>query len=175
MACTFSVMAPPDPDPAAAARAARGLAGSLTEELTARLGRLTGQIPEARLRQAMRTPLRRPVLDAVFWGLPRALSGTRADEVTSLIRCHVTGRPDGSYDAYWLEHVDGEWCSGRGAPRREPELTITVDAAELLRLATGRSSPLAAYLAGNLRASGNPMLAARLTMLFRDESMRATV
>jgi SCP-2 sterol transfer family len=48
----------------------------------------------------------------------------------------------------------------------DPELTITVDGAELLLLATRRSSPLQAYLSGNLRASGNPMLAARLTMLF---------
>lgn len=146
---------------------ARRLGGALQDELAGRLGRLVGDIPEPRLRQAMRTPLRRPVLDAVFWGLPRVLGATRAHEVTSLIRCHVTGRTDGAFDAYWLQHSDGRWSSGRGAPATEPELTITIDAAELLLLATRRSSPLQAYLAGNLRASGNPMLAARLTMLFR--------
>lgn len=140
--------------------------GLLQDEVASRLGGLLGEVPEPRLRQAMRTPLRRPVLETVFWGLPRVMDSTRAGEVTSLIRCHVTGRPDGNFDAFWLEHVDGRWTSGRGAPRVEPELTITVDGAELLLLATRRSSPLQAYLAGNLRASGNPILAARLTMLF---------
>jgi hypothetical protein len=107
------------------------------------------------------------VLDAVVWGLPHVLSNTRAGEVTSLICCSVTGRPDGGFDAYWLEFSGGCWSSQRGAPSVAPELTITVDAAELVLLACRRSNPLQAYLAGNLRASGNPMLAARLTMLFR--------
>jgi hypothetical protein len=156
----------PEPDPSSPGGEIRRLAGLLGDELTVRLGRLVGEVPEPRLRQAMRTPLRRPVLETVFWGLPRALDSTRASEVTTLIRCHVTGRGDGNFDAYWLEFVDGRWRSGRGAPPVEPELTITVDGAELLLLATGRSSPLQAYLSGNLRARGNPMLAARLTMLF---------
>ena len=160
----------PEPDPSLPARELRRLTGLLTDELTSRLGWLVGEIPEPRLRQAMRTPLRRPVLEAVFWGLPRAMDATRASEVTSLIRCHVTGRSDGNFDAYWLQFVDGRWCSGRGAPAVEPQLTITIDAAELLLLATGRSNPLQAYLAGNLRARGNPMLAARLSMLFGGRS-----
>ena len=159
-------MSTPEPDPSLPARELRRLAGLLHNEVTARLGRLVGDIPEPRLRRAMRTPLRRPVLEAIFWGLPRAMDSTRASEVTSLIRCHVTGRTDGNFDVYWLEFAQGRWSSGRGTPSVEPELTVTVDAAELLLLASGRSTPLQAYLAGNLRASGNPMLAARLTMLF---------
>jgi hypothetical protein len=162
-------MLTPDLDPSRPAREARRLGGQLQDELTARLGRLVGDVPEQRLRQLMRTPLRRPVLDTVFWGLPRVLAETRASDVTSRIRCHVTGRPDGNFDTYYLESTDGRWSSGRSTPAVEPELTITVDAAELLLLATGRSNPLQAYLAGNLRASGNPMLAARLTMLLRSQ------
>jgi hypothetical protein len=157
----------PDLDPSQPAREVRRLTGQLQDELTARLGRLVGEVSESRLRQVMRTPLRRPVLETVFWGLPRVLAGTRAGEVTTLIRCHVTGRPDGGFDTYWLQFTEGRWTSGRGAPGPEPELTITVDGAELLLLATGRSNFLQAYLGGNLRASGNPMLAARLSMLFR--------
>jgi SCP-2 sterol transfer family len=160
-------MLTPDLDPSPPAREARRLAGQLQDELTMRLGRVVGEVPEPRLRQVMRTPLRRPVLETVFWGLPRVLGNTRASEVTTLIRCHITGRSDGNFDAYWLEFSQGRWTSRRGGAAVEPELTITVDAAELLLLASGRSNLLQAYLAGNLRASGNPMLAARLTMLFR--------
>src|SRR5947209_4775043 len=76
----------------------------LASELTGALGRAVGAVPEARLRQLMSTPARRLVLDAVFWGLPRALNDTRAAELTTAVRCHVTGRPDGAYDVYWLHH-----------------------------------------------------------------------
>ena len=115
----------------------------------------------------MRTPLRRVVLDALFWGLPNALNGTRVGEVTTSVRCHVTGRPDGNFDIYWLEFSEGRWQTGRGGNDSPPELTITVDGAELLELALKRSNLMQAYLSGKLRASGNPVIAARLTMLLR--------
>ncbi len=136
-------------------------------ELDPALARLLGSIPEHRLEQLMRTPLRRVVLDGVFWGIPRWLNDTRAGEVITAIRCHITGRPDGTFDMFWLEFRDGTWQSGRGTLESEPELTITVDGAQLLELALRRSTPLQAYLSGRLRASGNPLLAARLTTLLR--------
>lgn len=139
----------------------------LTTEITGALRRAVGSIPESRLRQLMATPARRVVLDGVFWGLPRALSDTRAGEVVTAVRCHVTGRPDGAFDVYWLQYENGSWQAGRGPGNREPELTITVDSAELLHLGSGRSTLLQAYLSGRLRASGNPLIAARLTALLR--------
>jgi hypothetical protein len=136
-------------------------------ELDPALARLLATIPEHRLQQLMRTPLRRVVLDGLFWGLPRVLDDTRAGQVTTAVRCHVTGRPDGTFDIYWLEFEDGRWRTGRGANGTEPELTITVDGAQLLELALRRSSPLQAYLSGRLRASGDPRVAARLAALLR--------
>ncbi len=136
-------------------------------ELDPAVMRLLTSVPEERVEQLMRTPLRRIVLDGVFWGLPRWLNDTRAGEVASTIRCHVTGRPDGTFDMYWLEFGDGAWRSGRGTLEVEPELTITVDGAQLLELALRRSTPVQAFLSGRLRASGDPLLAARLTNLFR--------
>jgi alkyl sulfatase BDS1-like metallo-beta-lactamase superfamily hydrolase len=139
----------------------------LQSELSGGLARVLKAMPDRPVRELMRTPLRRPVLETVFWALPRALNGTRAHEVTSAVRCHITGRPDGGIEIYLLEYVDGRWSARQGSKGSDPELTITVDGGELLRLACRSSSPLEAYLAGKLRASGNPMLAARLTMLLR--------
>ncbi|HLJ02546.1 MAG TPA: SCP2 sterol-binding domain-containing protein [Solirubrobacteraceae bacterium] len=139
----------------------------LQSELTGGLARMLASMPDRPVRELMRTPLRRPVLETVFWALPRALNGTRAHEVTTAVRCHVTGRPDGGIEIYLLEYADGRWSARQGSKGAEPELTITVDGAELLLLACRSSSPVEAYLAGKLRASGNPMLAARLTMLLR--------
>jgi hypothetical protein len=150
-------------------REARKLHRQLQEALLTGLSRTFESIPADRLDQVMRTPLRRVILDAMFWGLPRFLASTRAHEVTPSVRCHVTGRGDGGYDVFWIEHFEGRWRTGRGAgaPRPEPELTVTVDATELLLLARGDSTPFQSYLAGKLRASGNPKIAARLTTLFR--------
>jgi hypothetical protein len=167
---------PPGLDLAFPTREARRFAGRLQSGLASGLARTVGNVPEQRLEQAMRTPLRRVVLDALFRGVPRVLDGTRAGEVTSTVRCHVTGRPDGGFDVYWLEVEQGSWRARRGTPASdggavaEPELTITVDGTELVRLACRSSSPIQAYLSGKLRASGNPIVAARLGNLFTSPS-----
>lgn len=140
-------------------------------ELAGGLARTLSGVPDRHIQQAMRTPLRRPVLEALFWGLPRVLADTRADEITTHVRCHVTGRSDGQFDVYSIEYTDGRWQTARGgasgATGTEPELTVTIDAAELVLIALQKSSPLQAYLSGRLRASGNPIIAARLTMFIR--------
>ena len=146
---------------------ARRFLDRLQGELSGGVARMLAAMPDRPVRELMRSPLRRAVLEAVFWGLPRALNGTRAHQVTPAVRVHVTGRPDGGIEIYLLEFEAGRWSARRGSAGAEPELTITVDGAELVLLACRSSSPLEAYLAGKLRASGNPMLAARLTMLMR--------
>jgi alkyl sulfatase BDS1-like metallo-beta-lactamase superfamily hydrolase len=141
--------------------------GRFQAELSGGLGRILASVPNGPVRELMRTPMRRPILETIFWTLPRALNGTRAHEVTTAVRCHVTGRPDGGIEVYLLEYSDGRWSARQGSQGADPELTITVDGAELVLLACRSSNPLEAYLSGKLRASGNPMLAARLTMLMR--------
>ncbi len=159
-------MRPPLPTPSWPTGEARRFGHGVQNELTSGLTRTLGSIPEHRLQQAMRTPLRRPVLETIFWGLPRALGRTRLGEVTSSIRCHVTGRADGGFDVYWVTFQEGRWTASRSSLDKQPDLTVTVDGAELVRLACGKSTPLQAYLAGRLRASGNPVVAARLSKLF---------
>ncbi len=46
-------------------------------------------------------------------------------------------------------------------------MTITADAAEFVRLATGNSDPMNAYFKGRIKLAGDIMLAARLQALFR--------
>lgn len=160
-------MKPSVPLSPATAREAGKLTRQIQSGLASGLERGFGRVPEERIQQAMRTPLRRVVLEALFWGLPRALNDTRAGEVVTSVRCHITGRTDGYFDVYWLAFAEGTWTASRGSAGHEPELTITVDAAELLLIAVRRSSPWQAYLGGRLRASGNPIVAARLATLFR--------
>ena len=54
----------------------------------------------------------------------------------------------------------------RGA-KGDARLTITLGAAELIRLASGGLDPMQAYFKRRLQLSGDIMLAAKLTGLFR--------
>jgi hypothetical protein len=128
--------------------------------------RLVRSASGVQLEQVMRTPVRRVVLDGIFWQLPGQLDQRRIGGLEDAVRFRVTGRADGGTDAYLLELADGRWRVRRGQEALEPRLTITVDGAELVRLATGRSDPIRAYLNGKLALSGDVLLAVRLvTML----------
>jgi alkyl sulfatase BDS1-like metallo-beta-lactamase superfamily hydrolase len=115
----------------------------------------------------MRSPARRVVLDGIFWQMPQHFDRRRAAGMTSSIRWCITGRADGEPDIYQLEIGDGRCRVIRGSDAPDPRVTITVDGAEFLRLATGSSDPMKAYFSGRIKLAGDIMLAAKLMSLFR--------
>ncbi|MHB8691919.1 MAG: SCP2 sterol-binding domain-containing protein [Solirubrobacteraceae bacterium] len=123
--------------------------------------------PAERLDRIMSSPIRRLVLDAIFWQMPRHLDRRRAATINASIRWRVSGRRDGGEDVYDLLLDDGRARVIRRGGEVAPRLTITVDGAEFLRVAVGSSNPVNAYLNGKLALRGDVMQAARLTMLFR--------
>jgi putative sterol carrier protein len=115
----------------------------------------------------MRTPVRRAVLEAIFWQMPQHFDRRAAAGMNSIIRWHITGGPGGASDTYEL-HIDGGRCRARrGESDAEPRLTISLDAAEFVRLATGNSDPMKAYFSSRITLAGDIMLAAKLQSLFR--------
>jgi alkyl sulfatase BDS1-like metallo-beta-lactamase superfamily hydrolase len=137
-----------------------------SEELGVFLARMVGRLPRDRLDQVMRTPARRAIVEAIFWQLPLHLDPRRAAGVDTAIRWRVT-TPGVPADVYTLVVSNRRASVVRGLGGPAPRVTITVDAAELLRLATGNSSPMQAYFAGKLTLTGDVMHAARLMALFR--------
>lgn len=129
--------------------------------------RVVGDLPADRLESLMRTPLRRPLLDAIFWQMPKHLDRTRAGRLNVTVRWRITGHQDRHVDVYDLTIRDGQCQVSRGEGSAEPQLTITVDRVEFLRLITGHSDALRAYFTGRLTVSGDIMLAAKLISLFR--------
>ena len=123
----------------------------------------------------MRSPLRAVVLKAIFWEMPRYFDRNRGASTSSSIRWVVTGRPDGVTDLYQLEIGDGRCRVIKGTSDSEPRLTITLDAVELMRLAAGCSDPMRAYFSGRISLSGDIMVAAKLTSLFRIPSASKSV
>ncbi|MBV9473535.1 MAG: SCP2 sterol-binding domain-containing protein [Solirubrobacterales bacterium] len=123
--------------------------------------------PQHRLEQLMESPARRLILEGIFWQLPQHFDSSAADGVRSTVRWRITGRPDGEADVYAVRIADRRCDVTRGEPESDPQVTITVDGAEFLKLVLGASDPLRAYLGRRLAVEGDVMAAAKLLSLFK--------
>jgi hypothetical protein len=150
-----------DFDPQRALDAVKRMAADAPTVLADGFGRLVRDLPPDRLEQLMRSPARRPLLDGIFWQMPRQLDTAQAADVDTTIRWCITGRPDEGTDVYHLQIANGEGRIVKGLPGPDPRLTVTLDGVEFLRLISGNSDPMQAYFTGDI------MVAAKLAQLFR--------
>jgi hypothetical protein len=144
----------------------RRLAADAPTHVADGFGRLVRDAPPERLEQLMRSPARKPILDGIFWQLPKQINTEGAVGMRCSIRWCITGRADGGVDVYQLELDDGRAWIVRGAGGPDPRLTITMDAVEFLRLASGNSDAMQAYFKGRIQMTGDIMVAAKLAQLF---------
>jgi putative sterol carrier protein len=144
----------------------RTLAGAPTQ-VAEGFAQVVRNSPTQRLDRLMRSPARRVLLETIFWQMPRQIDPETAKGMNAAIRWRITGRSDGEADVYQLEFTDGDCRVVRGPGESTPKLTITVDGAEFLRLATGNSDPVKAYFTGRISLAGDVMMAAKATSLFR--------
>jgi putative sterol carrier protein len=61
-------------------------------------------------------------------------------------------------------------CVGSRGLHQDPDITLHLDEATLIRVVTGQQDGMSAFLKGQLRAEGNVMLATRLSKLFSARS-----
>jgi alkyl sulfatase BDS1-like metallo-beta-lactamase superfamily hydrolase len=137
------------------------------DQVSDRVAAMIGGAPQNRLEQLMQSPARRLVLGTIFSQMPRRIDTERAAGVHAKVRWCITGRDDGGTDVYQVEVDDGRCRVVRGTTEDEAPVTVTVDGADFLRLATGGSDPMQAYFAGKLSMSGDVMHAATVTSLLR--------
>ena len=154
-------------DPQRALDAVKRLAAGAPAQLADGFGRLVRDAPPERLAQVMRSPARKPLLDGIFWQMPKQLDETQAKGVNASIRWCLTGRADGGTDIYQLELEAGRAKVIRGDGGPEPRLTITLDGVDFLRLISGNLDPMQAYFKGQIVLAGDIMVAAKLASLFR--------
>jgi putative sterol carrier protein len=154
-------------DPQQALDAVKRLAADAPAQLAGGFGRLVRDAPPERLEQLMRSPARKPIVDGIFWQMPKQLDVKQAEGVSLSIRWLITGRVDGGTDAYQLELHDGRCHVIRGSNGPDPNLAITIDGIEFLRLVSGNSDPMQAYFNGRIQLAGDIMVAAKLASLFR--------
>ncbi len=156
-----------DNGPGAGLGQVKRLLGGAPEHVAVGFSRVVRATPPQRLEQLMRSPLRRVVLEAIFRQMPQRLDRKAAAGMTTAIRWCITGRADGGTDLYQVEIENGDCRVRRGEGGPDPRVTITLDGAEFLRLATGNTEPTQAYFKGRIALSGDVMLAARMRTLFR--------
>ena len=154
-------------DPQRAIDAVKRLAADAPAQVAEGFGRLVGDASPERLKQLMHSPARKPLLDAIFWQMPKQLDERQAQGVTTSIRWSLTGRTDGGTDTYQLELDDGQARVIRGDEGPDPRLTVTLDAVDFLRLISGNLDPMQAYFKGQIALAGDIMVAAKLATLFR--------
>jgi putative sterol carrier protein len=148
------------------AAAKRRLAGAPVQ-LADGFARLVDRSPPGGIERVMRTPVRRVVLDGIFWQMPQHFNRKQAVGMNATVEWRITGRPGGGADIYQLAIADGRCRVRRRSPDPSPRLTITIDAAEFLRVATGASDPMQGFFKGRIKLAGDIMLAAKLQQLFR--------
>lgn len=153
--------------PGQALASAKRLLADAPEHVAVGFSRVVGATPPERLDQVMRSPVRRVLLEAIFRQMPQRLDPKSAAGVKTAIRWRITGRPDGGTDVYQLEIENGSCRLRRGEGGPEPRVTITLDGAEFLQLATANTDPTQAYFKGRIALAGDVMLAARMRSLFR--------
>jgi len=119
-------------------------------------------VAPAHLRSVMASGFRPVVLDEIFRRLPEHLDDRKAARARLCVGFRLLGRPDGGVDRYLVrvaggaattERVESSGADGReGADR---DATITCDAADFLRLATGHLSAVSGVLRGQLKVRGD--------------------
>lgn len=153
-------------DPQRVREQLKKLAADAPAQLTNGFERVVRDTSPERLEQVMRSPARKPVLDGMFWQMPRMVDQQAAVGTTTEIRWLITGRADGGEDTYRLVIEDGAARTERG-DGGDPRLTIKLDGVEFLKLASGNSDPMKAYFTGRIEMSGDIMVAAKLAQLFK--------
>jgi putative sterol carrier protein len=135
-------------------------------EAAERAARIIRGASHEQLEQLMRSPLRRIVLEAIFWQMPRRIDKRKAAGTSASVRWEITGRRNDRADLYQLELDDGRCQVIRGGSGPDPQVTITLDGAEFLLIATGGSDPMSAYFSGRVVVAGDIMAAAKLGSVF---------
>jgi len=118
------------------------------------------------LRKVMASGFRPIVLDEIFRRLPSFVNQRKAAHVDLTIGFRLEGHPSGEVERYVVRVVDGAATvtpdAEEGSAR---DATVTCDAHEFLRLATGHLSAVTGVLRGQLKVRGDKAKALQLSSM----------
>ncbi len=116
------------------------------------------------LRKVMASGFRPIVLDEIFRRLPDFVDERKARGLDLTIGFRLEGHPSGAVDRYVVRIADGAATVTAGAEEGgERDATVSCEAHEFLRLATGHLSAVTGVLRGQLKVRGDKAKALQLS------------
>ncbi len=104
--------------------------------------------------------------DQVFEQMPQHFQADKAGNTNALINFDLTGERAGKY---WIKIHDGTAESGKGEGEN-PNLTLTADANDFIKIIFGQLDPTAAFMQGKLKIKGDMGLAIKFQSMFKRPS-----
>lgn len=129
------------------------------------VARLIGTVGDRELRQRLRGGVRQLLVEEIFERMPDYFRPEAADGVDAVIAWRITGREDGTDDRFLLR-VAGGTCRVADDTAGQPAVSLRMDPAQFLKLATSNANPMASFVTGKLSVRGDILLAARIPSMF---------
>ena len=104
--------------------------------------------------------------DQVFEQMPQYFQADKAGNTNATIAFDLTGESAGRY---WIKIHDGTAESGKGEIEN-PNLTLTADANDFIKIIFGQLDPTAAFMQGKLKIKGDMGLAIKFQSMFKRPS-----
>jgi putative sterol carrier protein len=107
------------------------------------------------------------VLEEIFRRLPAFVNARKAGHLDITIGFRLEGNPSGEVDRYVVRVADGAAtvtaAEGAGQEGRQRDATVTCEAHDFVRLATGHLSAITGVLRGQLKVRGDKAKALQLS------------
>lgn len=125
------------------------------------LGRLVTRADDRTLERLFTN---RPALWLLFRTVAGRFNPSRSGGFAGELQCDLR-RSGGALES-WTIAVDGRRAAAQRRPASEPALVVTLDAVDLVRMATGELDPGSALLTGRLDVRGDFRLVMRMGPMF---------
>ncbi|TAN32827.1 SCP2 sterol-binding domain-containing protein [bacterium] len=102
--------------------------------------------------------------DEIVEALPKYLVPEKAGSTKATIQFDLSGDQGGKW---WVKIHDGAAESGKGDPPDAPNLTLTADAGDWVKIMLGTLDGTAAFMQGKLKIKGDMGLAIKMQSLFK--------
>ena len=96
--------------------------------------------------------------------MPGAFIPEKAAGVDSVIHFKFTGAEPGEWNAVIK---DGKVEVARGIPHFKPNMTLTADSSDFVKMITGEMDPMQAFMQGKVKLAGDLNMAMKMMQMFK--------
>jgi putative sterol carrier protein len=96
--------------------------------------------------------------------MPGAFLPEKAEGMDAVIHFKFTGAEAGEWNA---AIKDGKCDVAQGIPRKQPNMTLTADSGDFIKIITGELDGMQAFMQGKIKLAGDLNLAMKLVQMFK--------